>query len=416
MIEQPKVVATGMGVLAANGIGLPAFWESLLAGRSGIGLISQFDAGEHFLKIAGEVRDFRLSDYVDGGKNANRIGRHTQFAIAATRMALDDAGLSKDDLARQRSIPLYLGVSTCAMDLIENGMRRLFQRGPSRFSPYIVSYALPHGVTHTVAEFLGVNMDGRTISSACQSGAEAVFQGYHAIRSGRADVVLVGGVDAPLTSFTVAAFCSGGLRPAAYDEDHPEKASRPFDLHRTGGVLAEGAGVLVLENLDHARFRGAAPYAEITGIAGASDEAGREPSSGLQATMAEAMVNAGAVPSAIDYLCAHGPSEPVMDRVETEAVKRVFPRDWRRLSASSIKGVTGNALAAQGPMQMIASALALRDGLLPPTANLECPDPDCDLDYIPLRARRADIRRVLVNVHGLGGGNTSLVMEKAPAP
>jgi 3-oxoacyl-[acyl-carrier-protein] synthase II len=416
MMDQPKVVATGMGVLAANGIGLPAFWQSLLAGRSGIGKISLFDAGAHFPKIAGEIHGFRLSDYVDGAKKANRIGRHTQLAIAAVRMALDDANLSTDDLSRQPSIPLYLGVSTCAMDLIEDGMRRLFERGPSRFSPYIVSYALPHGVTHTVSEFLGVNMDGRTISSACQSGAEAICQGYEAIRSGRADLVLVGGIDAPLTSFTVAAFCSGGLRPESYDEEHPEKASRPFDRYRTGGVLAEGAGVLVLENLDHARFRGAVPYAEITGIAGSSDEAGAEPTSGLQSTMTEAMVNAGAVPSSIDYLCAHGPSEPVMDRVETAVVKRVFPRDWKRLAVSSIKGVTGNSLSAQGPMQMIASGLALRDGMLPPTANLEYPDPDCDLDYIPLQARRAEIRRVLVNVHGLGGGNTSFVMERVSTP
>lgn len=401
-----------MGVLAANGIGLPAFWDSLISCRSGIRPITLFDASRHYLRIAGEITEFNFSDYVNGQFKSKRVGRHTQLAIAAAKMALQDAGLEREDLVRAGSVPVSLGVSTCAMELIEGGMHRLFDHGPERFSPYIVSYALPHGITHTLTEFLGVNTDGRTVSSACQSGSEAILDGYRSIQAGRAEVAIAGGADAPLTPFTLAAFCAGGLRPSSYDESQPGKASRPFDLNRTGGILAEGAGVIVMESLDHARARGATPIAEILGVSSSSDDAGSEPTSGLAKTMAEAMYNAGVIPSDIDYINAHGPSEPVMDYVETKSIKKVLGDGAYRTPVSSIKGVTGNALAAQGPMQVISSVLAMRDGIMPPTANLDTPDPKCDLDYIPNEARHARIRNALINSHGLGGGNSSIVMQR----
>jgi 3-oxoacyl-[acyl-carrier-protein] synthase II len=410
------VVITGMGVLAANGIGVSAFWESLLAGRSGIGPITLFDAQNQNLRIAGEIKNFHVRDYLGSQVNEKRVGRHTQLALVGTQMAIEDAGLTRAELTRQARVPLFFGVSTCAMDLIESGMHRLFDHGAARFSPYIVSNALPHGVTNTVAQYLAINADGRTLSSACQSGAESLYQGAQLIRSGQSDLVIAGGVDAPMTAFTIAAFSAGGLRPASYDEQHPEKASRPFDLHRTGGVLAEGAAVLVLEHLDRARERGATVYAELTGTSTASDPYGSEPTSGLSTTMRDALYNAGITPGQIDYINAHGPSEPVMDYVETKAIKDVFAHHARRIPISSIKGVTGNALAAQGPMQVIATLLAMRDQTIPPTANLETPDPQCDLDYTPLTPRKGRIDRALVNAHGLGGGNTSMVLEHLPTP
>jgi 3-oxoacyl-[acyl-carrier-protein] synthase II len=388
----------------------------LVAGRSGIGPISIFDASNQFLRIAGEIKDFNFSDYVDTKLKAKRMGRHTQFAVAATRMALDDASLSREMLLDAGSVPICVGVSTCAMDLIEGGMHRLFDFGPERFSPYIVSYALPHGITHTLTEYLDINSDGQTISSACQSGAEAILHCYNLIRSGKARVAIAGGSDAPLTPFTVAAFCAGGLRPDSYDENRPESASRPFDLHRTGGILAEGAGVVVMENLDYARMRGATPYAEICGMSSSSDDAGSEPTSGLEKTMAESLYNAGVFPEQIDHICAHGPSEPVMDYVETKAIKKVFGKHAYNVPVSSIKGVTGNALAAQGPMQVVSSALTIRHQTIVPTANLDTPDPKCDLDYVPSGARRARVKRIMVNTHGLGGGNTSMVLGSVDSP
>ncbi|HMO52455.1 MAG TPA: beta-ketoacyl-[acyl-carrier-protein] synthase family protein [Kiritimatiellia bacterium] len=410
-MRRPRVVITGMGVVAANGIGLPAFWDSLVRGKSGVRPITLFDASKHFLRIAGEVKGFDFSSMVDMPMKAKRLGRHTQFAIATTDMAIRDAGLDRETMKKSGSIPITLGVSTCAMELIEAGMHQLFDHGPHRFSPYIVSYALPHGITHTLLEYLGVDADGRTVSSACQSGAEAIAQSYEFIRKGQAQIAIAGGADAPLTPFTVAAFCAGGLRPSEYNEDNPEGASRPFDLKRTGGILAEGGGVLVLENLDHAKARGARIYAEVRGCASQADAPGGLPVSGLANTMKMAMCNSRMYPHDIDYINAHGPSEPVMDKVETDMIKNVFGDHARSIPVSSIKGVSANALSAQGPMQLIAATLALGSGEIPPTANLEFPDPECDLDYVPRTARKVNIDTALINAHGLGGGNTTIVIS-----
>ena len=401
-----------MGVLAANGIGVPAFWDSLLAGRSGIGPITLFDASRHFLRIAGEVKHFNLSDFVNGRFKSKRLARHTQFAVAATQMALDDAGIGKDALLELERVPVNIGVSTSAIDLIEGGMDRLVKHGPEKVSPFVVTFGLPHAITYTITDYLGIHSQGRTISSACQSGIEGISLAYESIVSGRSLLAIAGGADAPITPLTVAAFCSGGLRPDAYDEANPQFASRPFDRKRTGGVLAEGAGILVMESLEHARARGARIYAELTGFGNAMDAKGEPAGSGLGEAMTIALANAGRMPDAISYINAHGPSEPEMDVVESQAIRRVFGRHADRVPVSSIKGVTGNALAAQGPMQLIASALAIRDGILPPTANLEEPDPRCDLDFVPLHARRSTVERVVINAHGLGGGNISAVLER----
>jgi len=401
-----------MGVLAANGIGVSAFWESLLAGRSGVGPITLFDASRHFLRIAGEVKEFDLSNFVNGHFKAKRLARHTQFAVAATQMALDDSGLTKEMLLSSGPVPVNVGVSTSAIDLIEGGMNRLVNHGPDKVSPFVVTYGLPHAITYSITDFLGIQAEGRTISSACQSGAEGIVLAAEAIISGRSRIAIAGGADAPITPLTVAAFCSGGLRPDSYDEQHPEKASRPFDLNRRGGILAEGAGMLILESLDHARARGARIYAELTGFGSSMDGAGEVAGHGMERSMAMALANAGLMPSSISYINAHGPSEPVMDNVEVQAIKKVFGDYALRVPVSSIKGVTGNPLAAQGPMQLIAAALAITQKMIPPTANLEHADPECDLDFVPLHSRRAGLDRVLVNVHGLGGGNISTIVER----
>jgi 3-oxoacyl-[acyl-carrier-protein] synthase II len=405
-----RVVVTGLGVVAPNGIGLEPYWRTLLACQSGIRPITLFNTKGYPLQIAGEVQDFDLSRFTDGRFNPKRLGRHTQLTLAAAQLAVRDARLERDDFARNAPVPVYVGVSTSAIDLVEHGMERLQTKGPMRVSPYVVSSGLPHAITSTLVESLGIEARGLTISSACQGGIDAVVTAYTTIRTGKADLAIAGGADAPITPLTVACFCASGLMPSRFPS--PEKASRPFDRDRAGGIMAEAAGLLVLENLEHARARGVEPYCELTGYGSCDDAPGVETASGLAKAMSMAIANAGLMPADIEYVCAHGPSDPVIDRVETAMIKQVLGRRAYRIPVSSIKGVTGNPLAAQGPLQVIACAMSWRAGLIPPTANYENPDPDCDLDYVPQRPRRSQMRCCLVNVHGLGGGNCAVVLER----
>jgi minimal PKS ketosynthase (KS/KS alpha) len=267
-------------------------------------------------------------------------------------------------------------------------------------------------VAATLAEYLGTRVSIQTVSTACKAGADALLLAAEEVRMGRVDFAIAGGVDAPITSSTCAAFSASRLL-SARNED-PAHASRPFDRDRDGGVLGEGAGVVVIESLAHARARGAHIWLEVCGGASHPDALGAPAADGLGACMTVALANTRLCGEAIDYICAHGPSDPVIDRVETEMIRNTFGRHAYRIPVSSIKGVTGNPLAAAGPMELIACALAMRDDRLPPTANYSTPDPACDLDYVP-QARRMRIEHALINVHGMGGGNTTLVVRKPPA-
>jgi 3-oxoacyl-[acyl-carrier-protein] synthase II len=399
-----------MGVLAANGIGLPAFWDSLIAGRSGIGLITSFDASRHRIKIAGEVKNFDLHTYTNGQFKEKRLARQTQFAIAACKMAVEDAKIPWEKLKEFSPLHIIIGVSNSAMEIIEHNEDVLQLKGPSRVSPYGVASCQPHAATSAIFNLLGIQTTQYTFSSACPSGLDSVAYGTELIRSGRAEMVIAGGADAPVTPLAMASFGMAGM--VSEFNGAPDQASRPFDLNRNGGVVGEGAGVFVLENLTHALTRNAPLLAEILGHGSISDAPGEAPASGLELSMKMALANGGLNPADVEYVNAHGPSDVIIDRVETEMIKRVLGAQAMKIPVSSIKGATGNPLAGAGPLQIAACVMGMRTGLAPPTANYDTPDPACDLDYVPRKAYAYTYSTALINLHGLGSGNSSLALGK----
>jgi 3-oxoacyl-[acyl-carrier-protein] synthase II len=410
MSKRNRVVVTGMGVLAPNGIGLEAFWDSLIAGRSGIGPITLFDATDHPSRIAGEVKNFNPLDYMPAQWKPKRMARHTQLAYAATQMALKHADFNPGLEESATVLPICIGVSTSAMDVLERGFCELQERGPRGVNPGVVRNCQPQAVAHLIAEKLGVETEAATISSACPSGIDAIAAAALQIRSAKADMAIAGGADAHVMPLAMASFASAGLSSLANSD--PAHASRPYDSASDSGVISEGAGVIILENLEHAIGRGAETYLEITGYAAQTDHDADDPFAGLAATMRLALANACRDAREIDYICSYGPGHPVLDAGEVKMIRRVFGAAADHVPVSSIKGVTGNPLAAAGPFQLIACALAFKHNVIPPTANHDSPNFDCDLDFVPKKARKARLNCVLINVRGLGGGNSSMVVER----
>ena len=404
-----RVVVTGIGVVAPNGIGKEAFWNSLVEGRSGVGPVTLFDASQHTCRIAGEVKGFDPQIHLGSGIPHKRMARQSQLALAAAFQAVADAGLSRNSVVTTLPIPLVLGISSSAIEVIEEGMERLIEKGPSRVPCHIVDGCRPHQAASILILNIPLLASSTTVSSACSAGLDAIASAAALIREGRAEVAVAGGADAPINSLTMA--CLARSRLIAH-HDNPLKASCPFSADRNAGVVAEGAGIVVLESLDHARARGATPYLEITGYATLCDPRLDEPESGLGPTIKAALANARRRPGDVDYICAHGPSDRLLDQLETNVIKSVFGSHAYRIPVSSIKGVTGNPFAAAGAFQVAACALILRDNLIPPTANLDKPDPECDLDYVPLVARHATPQCLLIQSHGMGGGNSCLVAER----
>ena len=402
--------------MAPNGIGLEAFWRTLLAGQSGVGVITLFDASRHPCCIAGEVSDFDPSRHLPEGINSKRLARHTQLALAAAHLALQDAGLNADGkFSETDDVSLILGVSSSAFDVIELGKDRMTAHGPDRVPSHSVDACQPHQAATVVTRYMPFITHAVTISSACAAGLDAIATASDWVRAGRTTIALTGGADAPVNPLAMAFLAKGGL-VSVHPMTNPATASRPFDRDRDCGVIAEGAGVVVMETVECALARGVRPYVEILGYSTHMDTDLRMPGSGLEVTMREALANAGLLPQAIRYISAHGPGHPVMDRVETEAIKRVFGPCAAQIPISSIKGVTGNPLAAGGALQLIACCLAARYGIIPPTSNLEHPDEGCDLDYVPIEPRRSRITTMLINSHGLGGGNSSMVIKAWATP
>jgi len=411
MNKRNRVVITGMGVLAPNGIGLDAFWKSLLAGRSGIGPITFFDASDLKSRIAGEVKNFNPLDYMEAELKPHRMARHTQLAYAATMMALRDAGLEITEADLPSPTPVVVGVSTSAMDIIENSISEFDRRGVRGISPSAVGALTPQAAANVIADRIGANAHATTVSSACPSGLDAVAVAAKMIQSGEAELALAGGADAPITKHTFAAFTASGL--SSFRNSEPQRASRPFDLERDSGVISEGAGMFVLENLERAQARGARIYLEISGYARQRDHTPESPGSGLVETMKLALANAGRDTSEVDYISAYGPGHPVLDAAEVRYIKEVFGKRAYAIPISSIKGVTGNPLAAGGPLQIAACGLSFRDQMISPTANYETPDPECDLDFVANRPRKVRLDCILMNVRGLGGSTSSLVVERS---
>lgn len=405
-----RVVVTGMGVLAPNGIGLKAFWTSLLAGESGIGPITLFDASGFKSRIAGEVKDFNVFDYIEPEVKPKRMARHTQFAYIAAMMALKDAGLDVGKSDCPSPTPVVIGVSTSAMDIIERSISHFQSRGSNGMSATAVGALTPQAAANAIADHIGDRAHASTVSSACPSGLDAVALAAAAIHSGEAEMAIAGGTDAPLTKHTFAAFIATGLSSCRNDE--PKKACRPFDLQRDSGVISEGAAVFVLESFERAQARGAHIYLEVTGYGRNRDRSQAEPGSGLIDAMQLALANAGRTTKDVDHISAYGPGHPVLDAAEVRYIKEVFGDRAFSIPLNSIKGVTGNPLAAGGPLQIAACALSFRDQTIPPTTNYEFPDPACDLDFVAGRPLKTRLDCILLNVRGWGGSASSLVVDR----
>jgi 3-oxoacyl-[acyl-carrier-protein] synthase II len=408
MVKRNRVVITGMGVLAPNGIGLDAFWDSVLHCRSGIGPITLFDASRFKTQIAGEIKDFNPADYIEPELKPKRMARHTQLAYAATMMALKDAGLEINNLSLPSPIPVVIGVSTSAIDVIESVHFAVERGAPNRAPVTSAAASIPQAAANTIADRIGAYANATTVSSACPSGLDAVADAAAMIRSGEVEAAVAGGADAPITPLTLASFIGSGLVSASNGE--PETASRPFDLTRESGVLAEGAGIFVLENWERALARGALSYVEIEGYGKQRDTDREKPASGLFDSMRLALANAGRSIDDVDYISAYGPGDPTLDAAEVAVIKQLFGARAYEIPVTSIKGVTGNPLGASGPLQVAACALAIRDRRIPPTANLKSFDPSCDLDFVPGQARTGKIDCALINVRGIGGSASTLVL------
>jgi len=412
-MKSRRVVVTGMGAVSVLGTGLRPFWEGLLAGRSGIRRITQFDASSLPCQIAGEVPDFNAEDFMER-KEARRVPRSAQMAVAAARMAVTDANLP-EPLSDPERAGVAFGTAFGGFDHADEGIQILRTRGYERVNPFTVPTALPNMSSFLISQVFQCLGPTTTIATACATGTQVVGEGAEYIRRDAADIVIAGGTEAVIRDFAIGGFCAMRALPLNYN-DHPEAASRPFDKLREGFICSEGAAVLVLEELGHALARGARIYAELAGHASSSDGfhiAAPDPeAAGPSRAMRWALADAGLQPHEIDYINAHGTSTPLNDANETRAIKNVFGEHAYKLAISSNKSMLGHAMGASGALEAIASALTIFEGWIPPTINYENPDPGCDLDYVPNQARRQEVRTVLSNSFGLGGQNACLALKR----
>ena len=409
---RPRIVITGMGVMSPLGHTAEESWDSLLHGRSGIGPITQFDATGLPVKIAGEVKDFVPRKHMDF-KEARRMSRASQLAVAAARMALADAGLS-EPVPNAERVGVLVGTGAGGFEVADRNLVALRTKGFSRVSPFAMTGFIPNMPSHHVSQVAGTLGPIGTVAAACATGNQAIGEAMEFIRRGSADVVITGGVEGLIHEAAIAGFAA--MRALSIRNDDPARASRPFDKDRDGFVLSEGAGILILERLDHALEREAKIYAELHGYASSSDAyhvAIPDPdAAGAIRAMTWALADAEMSVEVIDYINAHGSSTPVNDHLETVAIKRLFGERAYEIPVSSNKSILGHAMGGTGAIEAIFSALSLQRGVVPPTWNYETEDPTCDLDYVPNEPRPAQITTVLSNSFGLGGQNACLVMSK----
>lgn len=407
-----RVVVTGLGVIAPVGIGKDNFWQALIQGKSGIKPITKFDASELPTRIAGEVTDFEPGVYLDK-KEARRMDRFSQFAVAASKMAIEDSGL---DLTRENldRIGVILGSGIGGMETFEDQTRTLVNRGPNRISPFFVPMMIANMAAAQIAITFGLRGPNITTVTACASSTNSIGDAFKLLQRGDADVVVTGGTEAPITPLAMAGFCA--MKAMSTRNDEPEKASRPFDRERDGFVMGEGAGILILETLEHAEARGARIYAEVAGYGTTCDAshitAPDPEGEGAAKSMEMAINDAGLKPEEITYINAHGTSTPLNDKCETMAIKRALGEHAGKVLVSSTKSMTGHLLGAAGGIEGIASVLAIYTGVIPPTINYENPDPDCDLDYVPNKAREVEVKAALSNTFGFGGHNATIIFKR----
>jgi 3-oxoacyl-[acyl-carrier-protein] synthase II len=407
-----RVVVTGLGAVSPLGIGVPALWEGLLAGRSGVRRIQHFDTDNLLVKIAAEVPDFDPKQFIEA-KAVRRMDRFAHFAIAATREALDDANLEITDENRER-VAVMMNTGGGGIPTIESNVTAMALSGPSRVSPLVIPIFAPNMASSQVSIAFGIQGPVITSAAACASGVQAFVDAVRLMRAGEADVVVTGGTEAGITPVALSGLAN--MHALSRRNDDPEGASRPFDRDRDGFVFGEGAGVLILETEEHAVRRGASVYAEALGGALTSDAfhlTAPEPSGrGARAAMTNALRRAELEPRNIDYIAAHATSTPIGDTAETLAIKGAFGDHTGTVAISANKSMIGHLLGAAGAISAVHCILAMRDGVVPPTINLDTPDPDCDLDYVPHTARRMPVRTAMVNGFGFGGQNATAIFRR----
>jgi 3-oxoacyl-[acyl-carrier-protein] synthase II len=411
-MEERRVVITGIGVVAPNGTNTGEFWRGSVEGRSGIRRFSAFDATNYPCKIAGEVTGFDPTPYYRDAKLIERSDRFMQFAMAASKMALDESGLELDAVRRDR-FAVSIGTGIGGLESLESAAHCLIEHGPSRLSPFAISRMMGNAASVLVAQELGLAGPNICIVSACATGGHSVGEAWRTIKCGDADLFLAGGCEATITPVGVAGFSA--MKALSLRNAEPERASRPFDRDRDGFVMGEGAGVLVLEELRHARNRRAQIYCELAGYGCTADgyhmtqphPDGRDVARAMKISMRHAKVNADEV----DYINAHATSTPIGDVCETRAIKLALGEDAYRVAISSTKSMIGHLLGAAGSIELAICALAIKHGVIPPTINLETADPECDLDYVPNTARQSKVRVAINNSFGFGGHNTAVLVK-----
>ena len=407
-----RIVITGMGCISPLGNDVDTLWSNVLVGKSGVGLISLYDTSRFKVKIGAEIKNFDAVSLF-GVRDARRMDRFVQFAMAAAMQAVEQSRLVVNEKNRDR-IGVMLGSGIGGMNTMSEQMAVFSQRGPDRVSPFLVPMMLPDSAAGMVAIHLGVRGPNMAVVSACASGSNAIGEAAEVIRRSAADVVICGGSEAVIVPIAMAGL--GVMNALSTRNDEPERASRPFDRQRDGFVMGEGAGILVLESLEHARERGTPILGEISGYGTSNDayhiSAPSENGAGAALCMRNALENAGLSAKDISYINAHGTSTQLNDKSETQAIKEVFGSQAYRIPVSSTKSMTGHLLGAAGALEAVICIKVLQEAVLPPTINYEFPDPECDLDYIPNHARQAQVAHIMSNSFGFGGHNATIIISR----
>lgn len=407
-----RTVITGLGILTPIGNDVKTFWENLTTGKSGIGPVTHFDASNFSTRIVGEIKDFDPLRFIDR-KQMKRMDPFCQYGVVSAAQAMEDSGieLEKENIARIGAI-VASGIG--GLTTWEEQHKRLLEKGPSRISPFFIPSMIVNTVAGSIAIRFGIKGPNFAVSSACASAGHAIGEASMTIKTGKADIMLTGGSEATITPLALGGFCV--MRAISVRNDEPEKASRPFDRERDGFVMSEGAGIIVLEELEHAKARGAHIYCELLGYGASNDAfhitAPDEEGKGAELCMRAAIEDAKLDYEDIEYINAHGTSTPLNDKIETKAIKSLFKDHAKKLLVSSNKSMIGHMLGASSASELIATILTIKNSVIPPTINYEFPDPECDLDYVPNQAREKSINVAISNSFGFGGHNVTLALKK----
>ncbi|BAE84446.1 beta-ketoacyl-ACP synthase II [Desulfitobacterium hafniense] len=411
-MEKQRAVITGMGVVSPVGSNLETFWNSLITGQSGIDFVTRFDVGDMPTKVAGEIKDFEPTDWLDR-KESRHMDRFTQLAMAAAKMAVQDSGLNLDQVNKERA-SCIVGTGVGGVTTLEQQKEVLMNKGPGRISPFFIPMLISNMAAGHISLEFGLQGSSLSVATACASATNAIGEAMRLIEHGYADVVLCGGTEAPIVPLAFAGFCA--MKAMSTEKENPREACRPFDARRSGFVMGEGAGILVLESLEHAQKRQARIYAELSGYGSTCDAyhitSPAPGGAGAIQSMQMALAGAKMRPEEVDYINAHGTGTNANDSAETAAIKALFGEAAQKVAISSTKSMTGHLLGAAGAIEAIACALTIKNSMIPPTINYGEPDPECDLDYVPNEARQKEVQVALSNTFGFGGHNATIVLKR----